>query len=700
MPGLAAWPGGARNPHARFGLRATILSIVTPQVVPAESQLVVIGSSAGGIEALSRLVASLPANFPAPIVIAQHLDPRRPSHLHEILARHATLPVRVVEDRETLHDGVIFVVPSNRLVEISSGDLRLRAARPGAVAPSIDVLLESAAGVFGAGLIAVILTGSGSDGSAGAWHVKKAGGAVVVENPATAMFPSMPGSIPPSLVDATADLDSIGAIVCDLLAAGHPSGVGAEPEELHDILERIHERSGVDFGSYKPATILRRLRGRMGSTSHSTLASYAAYLESDPEESARLVNSFLIKVTEFFRDPKLFDYLRESVLPELDRGRPARSEGASHLVGRLLDRRGGLLPGHHRCRSARRGGGLAGDPHLRHGYRPRCHRLRAPRDLPGLRSQEPAHGSSGPLLRQVGRRLRGRQTAAGAHGLRRARSGRARALPADRSAPVPERPHLLHRADAADRARNLRLLAPPGRSAGAGAVRDGPDAARAVEVENARLRVYRRLPGNYAVPPMRPAVLRPRREPGIPARPGHSRRPPRRPAGGRVVGVGGRPAPGPDRGRRRRRPALLHPADQLRGPQDARNPRHRLRPGFRASRRSPSAERDPGGHRCCTVRQDHLGRVRGGAHRRRQPDDPFRGGNGPAVPRREPGDRRRGRRAHERDAARAGASRRGPDASATRQGCRHERPAASRERGTHRRGRRITNGQSGDAPRQ
>ncbi|MGA3058334.1 MAG: chemotaxis protein CheB, partial [Candidatus Limnocylindrales bacterium] len=86
--------------------------------VTQESQLVVIGSSAGGIEALSRLVTSLPADFPAPIVIAQHLDPRRPSHLHEILARRATLPVRVVEEREALEDGVIFVVPSNRLVEI------------------------------------------------------------------------------------------------------------------------------------------------------------------------------------------------------------------------------------------------------------------------------------------------------------------------------------------------------------------------------------------------------------------------------------------------------------------------------------------------------------------------------------------------------------------------------------------------------
>jgi len=293
------------------------VDIVARPAVPAESQLVVIGSSAGGIEALSRVVASLPADFPAPIVIAQHLDPRRPSHLHEILARHATLPVRVVEEREALQDGVIFVVPSNRLVEISHGDLRLRAAKAGSVAPSIDVLFESAADVFGPGLIAVILTGSGSDGSAGAWHVKNAGGAVVIENPATAMFPSMPSSIAPSLVDATVDLDSIGSVLSALLAAGSPSADGRDHDELSEFLERIHERSGIDFAGYKPATIMRRLRGRMAATSRPTLAGYASYLESDPEEYARLVNSLLIKVTEFFRDPKLFDYLREHVVPEL-----------------------------------------------------------------------------------------------------------------------------------------------------------------------------------------------------------------------------------------------------------------------------------------------------------------------------------------------------------------------------------------------
>jgi two-component system CheB/CheR fusion protein len=292
--------------------------VVTRNAIPhQESQLVVIGSSAGGIEALSRVVATLPADFAAPIVIAQHLDPHHPSHLQEILSRHATLPVREVEQREPLEDGVIYVVPSNRLVEIARGDVRLRTAKAGSVAPSIDVLLQSAAAAFGPGLIAVILTGSGSDGSAGAWHVKQAGGTVVIENPATAMFPSMPGSIPPSLVDASVDIDSIGHVICNLLASGNAPVDGPDHDDLRDLLGLIHARSGVDFGPYKPATILRRLRGRMTAMGQTTLKEYAAFLEADPEEYARLVNSLLIKVTEFFRDPKLFEYLRSQVLPGL-----------------------------------------------------------------------------------------------------------------------------------------------------------------------------------------------------------------------------------------------------------------------------------------------------------------------------------------------------------------------------------------------
>jgi two-component system CheB/CheR fusion protein len=486
------------------------VDIVARPAIPAEPQLVVIGSSAGGIEALSRVVASLPADFPAPIVIAQHLDPRRPSHLHEILARRATLPVRVVEDREALSDGVIFVVPSNRLVEISHGDLRLRAAKAGAVAPSIDVLFESAASVFGPGLIAVILTGSGSDGSAGAWHVKKAGGTVVIENPATAMFPSMPSSIAPSLVDATADLDSIGSILCDLLAAGNAPAEGPDHDELRDLLERIHERSSIDFSSYKPATILRRLRGRMKVTSCPTLASYAAYLESDPEEYARLVNSLLIKVTEFFRDPKLFEYLRENVLPGLiaearrDR-RELRIWSAGCSTGEEAYSLAIVL--------AEALGEEAAWPDVRifatdidreaiAFARRGIYAPTALKSLPTGVQDRYFVKSDGHF--EVAKRLRALMVF-GEHDL-------------GERAPFPRIDLLLCRNVLIYFAAPMQQVAletfafslRPGGRLALGQSETVMTLPEPFEEEEARLRVYRRRPGNYAIPPMRPAVMRPR----------------------------------------------------------------------------------------------------------------------------------------------------------------------------------------------
>src|SRR5438105_4878229 len=102
-------------------------------------QLVVVGASAGGIEALSTLVATLPPAFPAPLVVAQHLDPTRVSHLAEILARRGPLPVRSVMDREPLRPGVIYVVPANRHVQITDHAIGIREGEEAGPKPSIDL---------------------------------------------------------------------------------------------------------------------------------------------------------------------------------------------------------------------------------------------------------------------------------------------------------------------------------------------------------------------------------------------------------------------------------------------------------------------------------------------------------------------------------------------------------------------------------
>ncbi|HEX8683063.1 MAG TPA: CheR family methyltransferase [Ardenticatenaceae bacterium] len=289
----------------------------TEQRDSTSNELVIVGTSAGGVEALSVLVSTLPTDFPAPIILAQHLDPERPSALGDILQRRATLPVEIIEDHAVLQPGRIYVVPSNTDVRIEDGHIGLDRSveRP---RPSIDRLLSSAALIYAERLIAVILTGTGGDGAAGAVDVKNAGGVVVIQSPESARYPSMPSTIPPSIVDFSVDIQEIGPLLHDLL-------VGVEqptpPEQAGDVLQEIlglvGRQANIDFRPYKSTTILRRINRRMTIVQRVTMRDYLAYLGEHPEEVGELVNAFLINVTEFFRDREAFDYLRDEVLPVL-----------------------------------------------------------------------------------------------------------------------------------------------------------------------------------------------------------------------------------------------------------------------------------------------------------------------------------------------------------------------------------------------
>jgi two-component system, chemotaxis family, CheB/CheR fusion protein len=300
--------------------------------------LVVIGASAGGIEALSLLVASLPGDFPAPVVLAQHLDPTRPSQLGAILGRRTSL--QVVDETVPLRPRQIYVVPSNRHVVIRDGHVGAEAAGAERPRPSVDLLLTTAALAYGERLVAVILTGSGSDGASGAIDVKNAGGTVVIQDPRTAAHPAMPLALPPTAVDHVADLEDIGRLLGDILQ-GAVLGEKLAPTEqdvLTEVLGRITRHAGIDFRQYKPSTILRRIGRRMALNHVRTLADYRDYLEAHPQELADLVRSLLIKVTEFFRDAEAFAVLENEVVPQLvargrERGRVLRLWSAGCATG-------------------------------------------------------------------------------------------------------------------------------------------------------------------------------------------------------------------------------------------------------------------------------------------------------------------------------------------------------------------------------
>jgi two-component system CheB/CheR fusion protein len=182
----------------------------------------------------------------------------------------------------------------------------------------VDRLFASAAEAYGEGLIAVVLTGAGSDGAEGARAVKLAGGTVIIQDPATARFPSMPQSLAPTTVDIIAKLEVMSQVLVDLA-----SGTDTMSDDEHDeqfmsrFLNQLREQTGIDFGSYKRPTITRRLRRRMAAVRASSLREYARYASRNPREYERLASTFLIKVTEFFRDPDLFELLRKEIVPQL-----------------------------------------------------------------------------------------------------------------------------------------------------------------------------------------------------------------------------------------------------------------------------------------------------------------------------------------------------------------------------------------------
>lgn len=167
-------------------------------------QAIVIGASAGGVQALSTLLPSLPPGLPAAVMIVLHIPPDRPSQLAELFRARCELPVREAQDKEPATSGTIFFAPPDYHLLVEP-DRTLALSLDEAVnfsRPSIDVLFESAAFAYGEGLLALVLTGANGDGSQGVKTVKRLGGQVWVQDPGTAAMRAMPSA---ALDTVTAD---------------------------------------------------------------------------------------------------------------------------------------------------------------------------------------------------------------------------------------------------------------------------------------------------------------------------------------------------------------------------------------------------------------------------------------------------------------------------------------------------------------
>jgi two-component system chemotaxis response regulator CheB len=197
----------------------------------AESRIIVIGASAGGLETVQRLAHELPANLPAPVFLVLHITPYSRSYLPEILSRAGPLPARQPKDHDPIEPGVIYVAPPDHHLLVGAGFVRvLQGAKEHNVRPAIDPLLRTAAVAYGPRVVAVLLSGMLDDGTAGLQAVKRCGGVTVVQDPHDALYPQMPQSaLDHVAVDHRLPLASIGTLLARLAATPVNVPAGAYP---------------------------------------------------------------------------------------------------------------------------------------------------------------------------------------------------------------------------------------------------------------------------------------------------------------------------------------------------------------------------------------------------------------------------------------------------------------------------------------
>jgi two-component system chemotaxis response regulator CheB len=165
------------------------------KLVPArlERDIIVVGASAGGVEALISLVTGLPPDLPAAIFVVLHMPPWARSELPKILSSNGPLPARLAGDNQPFVSGQIYIAPPDHHLLLEKGcTLLWRGPRENRARPAINSLFRSAAGAYGSRVTGVVLSGALDDGSAGLWWIRRQGGAAVVQDPSDAAFPDMP----------------------------------------------------------------------------------------------------------------------------------------------------------------------------------------------------------------------------------------------------------------------------------------------------------------------------------------------------------------------------------------------------------------------------------------------------------------------------------------------------------------------------
>ena len=284
-------------------------------ITDTDFPIVGLGASAGGLEAFGAFFSNLPADTGMAFVLVQHLDPGHASNMVELLKRYTPMPVLEATHAIAIKPNHAYMIPPNKGMTLAGRTLQLaeQAGHPG-IARSIDVFFRSLAEELQERAIAIILSGTGTDGTLGAKAVKAGLGFVLVQEPETARYDGMPrAAIAAGVADVVLPAEKLAAKLIDYVRQTY----GAPAEKRHRAVEAatgamqrifavIRTRTRHDFSKYKPSTLKRRIERRMSVHQIENTEDYIRLLQENPQEVETLVKDFLINVTSFFRDPEAF----------------------------------------------------------------------------------------------------------------------------------------------------------------------------------------------------------------------------------------------------------------------------------------------------------------------------------------------------------------------------------------------------------
>ncbi len=292
-----------------------------------QGHIVAIGASAGGLDALEKLFATLSPDTGSAFVVIQHLSPDHKSMMANLLSRHTSMPVVMAEQDMPVEPNHVYLIPPGAIMHMGEGYLRLTPKNPRTLTLPIDVFFTSLARQYGNRSVGIVLSGTGSDGTRGAAAINEAGGLLIAQSPENAKFDGMPRSvIATGLVDAILPVEDIAPrLQAHLLnqplprpdqpTDPAPRSASLSPEAtLSGIMHLLLQLGGVDFQEYKPGTVMRRIERRMAVRQVGSMQAYLDLLADDRNEVMLLRRELLIPVTSFFRDADAYDTLARQVI--------------------------------------------------------------------------------------------------------------------------------------------------------------------------------------------------------------------------------------------------------------------------------------------------------------------------------------------------------------------------------------------------